>query len=321
MRCRRHSPLRAPYASATFAPLTAICLCIGGLVRQATPAAADIWARPPHADENADVGISRPRRVVSLNLCADQLVVMLVEPERVAALSKLARDPVISHVAPVADAYPSVQPHAENVLALHPDIVLAGRYTAKPAVDFIRSKGVRIVTLSLLSNFEAIREQTRMVGTALGVPRRAEALIAKMDAMLDAEPAGATAGRRPVALSWQPGGFTAGGGTLTDAVFQAAGFDNLAAREGLEGYGYLTLETVVAGRPDVLIADGGPPETPSLRQALLAHPALRPTGHTDRDGSGVGRRVALPTNLLTCAGPFTADAVRLLRATRGELTR
>lgn len=293
---------------ASVAPILWFAPGVGGV-------AADIWSPPPRPDENVTVGVERPRRVVSLNLCADQLVVLLVEPERIAALSKLAGDATISHVAPVASAYPSVQPHAENVLALHPDIVLAGRYTAKPAVDFIKSKGVRVVTLSLLSNFEAIREQTRMVGKALGVPERAEALIAKMDAVLDAEVSDATATPRPVALSWQPGGFTAGGGTLTDAVFDAAGFDNLAALRGLNGYGYLTLETVVAGRPDVLIADGGPPDTPSLRQALMAHPALR------ADEGGVGRRVALPTNLLTCAAPFTVEAVRMLRAARRELER
>lgn len=257
-----------------------------------------------------------PQRIVSLNLCADQLVVLLVEPERIAGLSKLSRDRSLSYVAERADAFPQAQPHAESVLALRPDLVLAGRFSAAPAVDFLKAKGVPVLQIGLLSSFEAIREQTRSVGKALGAEARAAQLIADMDAVLaaDADDRVATKeDRRPVALSWQPGGFTAGSGTLIDAVLHAAGYDNLASLRGLKGYGFLTLETVVAGRPDLLISDSALPDPPSLRQALLSHPALAPTA------AGIGARTVTPPPLTACAGPFTAQAVALLRAKRREL--
>lgn len=260
------------------------------------------------------------RRIVSLNLCADQLLVLLAPPERIAALSKLARDRSLSYVAEQAGAFPVAYPHAESVLSYKPDLVLAGRFSATPTVEFLKAKGVPLLQINLLSSFQAIRDQTRSVGRALGVADRAEKLIAEMDAILadDAASPSVPAGgdvsrRRPVALTWQPGGFTAGSGTLPDAVLQAAGFDNLATVNGLKGYGFLTLETVVAGRPDLLISDPTVPEQPSMRQALLAHPALSPAA------GGVGARIVMPPQLTACAGPFTAQAVALLRARRREL--
>lgn len=258
-----------------------------------------------------------PQRIVSLNLCADQLVALLVEPERIAALSKLSRDRSLSYVAETAEAFPQAQPNAESVLSFNPDIVLAGRFSATPTINFLKSKGVPILQISLLSSFDGIREQTRSVGKALGAEARAEQLIAEMDAVLaaDADHGDKAAGGRPrpSALTWQPGGFTSGAGTLIDAVLDAAGFDNLASRRGLKGYGFLTLESVVDGRPDLLISDDALPDPPSLRQSLLAHPALHPKS------SGVGARTVTPPPLTACAGPFTAQAVALLRAKRREL--
>ena len=36
---------------------------------------------------------AKPQRIVSLNLCTDQLLLQLVEPERIAALTYLSDDP------------------------------------------------------------------------------------------------------------------------------------------------------------------------------------------------------------------------------------
>ncbi|MEW8692284.1 MAG: hypothetical protein AB2535_14510, partial [Candidatus Thiodiazotropha endolucinida] len=43
-----------------------------------------------------------PRRVVSVNLCSDQLLLMLADPQQVASVSYLSRDPDSSFVADAA---------------------------------------------------------------------------------------------------------------------------------------------------------------------------------------------------------------------------
>lgn len=242
---------------------------------------------------------SVPQRVVSVNLCTDQLLVMLANPERIVSLTHLAADPSLSYVAAFARRFAVNHGEVEEVLSESPDLVLAGTVSAGLTVAFLRQRGVTVVTLAMPDDFDGIRALVRQAALVLGEERRGEDLIAAMDRDLASiPPPGET---RPRALAWQPGGFTAGAGTLTDAVLRAAGYDNFAAVAGLTGYGYLALETVVAGRPDLLVTDARLPDRPSLREALLQHPALA-------RGYGAGDRVEVPAALLACGGPFTARA-------------
>lgn len=229
-------------------------------------------------------------RIVSLNLCSDQLLVLLA-PERVAALSSLARDPTLSFVADRAAALPQVRADAEAVLRLHPDLVLAGRYGAQATLAMLEAGGLRILRLEQPRSFDGIRAQVRELAAVLGVPDRGEALVAEMEARLAALP------RRPQpirALLWQPRGWTGGPGTLGDAVLRAAGLANAGSG------GQVGVEALLARPPDLLVTATAP-SYPSLATDMLRHPAL----------AGLPRRT-VPPALLICGGPFTARAAELL---------
>jgi iron complex transport system substrate-binding protein len=228
--------------------------------------------------------------VVSLNLCTDQMLVLLA-PDKIAALSPLARDPSLSFVAHQAVRSPSVRASAEAVLRLHPDLILAAPYGAQTTVAVLQQEHIRILRISLPQDFDGIRQMTRQIASALGVPGRGEALLASMDAEL--------AALRPPrhrlrALVWEPRGFTAGPGTLMDQVLRAAGLSNAA-----DGH-RLSLEALLRDPPDLLVVPAAP-DYPSLATALLEHPAL----------AGIKQRT-IPPALTICAGPFSADAAALL---------
>jgi len=229
-------------------------------------------------------------RVVSLNLCSDQLLVLLA-PEKVAGLSPLARDPALSFVAARAMSLPVVRSSAEAVLRLHPDLVLAGPYGAQTTVALLQAEGLPIQRLDLPQDFAAIRTQTLRVAGRLGVPERGAALLAAMDATLAAVPRRA---RRVTALAWEPRGYTAGPGTLMDAVLRAAGLTNLS--DGRR----VGLEVLLRDRPDLLVVPFAP-DYPSLATDLLRSTVL----------AAIPQR-ALPPALTLCAGPFSAAAVAML---------
>lgn len=279
---------------------------MGGGVRRflaALATAVALAAAPPV--------LAKPQRVVSLNLCTDQLAVLLLPRERIAALSFLAQDRELSAVADRAAGLPAVHGMAEEILPLQPDLVLAGSFTTRPTVALLKARGIRVLELGLADDFDAIRAQLRQVADALGEQERAEALLAAMDATLArAAPAD---GQRPSALSLAPGGFTAGSGTLSDQVMRAAGLRNYAAARGLAGYGYLPVEMVAADPPDLLLdkPEGGG-TSPSLANRLLTHPALARSVPPDR-------RPVVPGALITCGTPLTADAVTLLAEARAAL--
>ncbi len=228
-------------------------------------------------------------RVVSLNLCTDDYLVLLA-PDDVAALSPLAADPSLSVVAETARAMPWVRADAEAVLRLHPDLVLGGPYGAATTLAVLERHGLPVVRAGLPQDFSAIRAETRRLAAVLGVPARGEALLTDMDARLAAIPA-----RPPMrALFLEPRGYTVGPGSLQDAVLRAAGFVDAGAA-GRPG-----LEAIVADSPQLLVVAAAP-TFPSLATDLLQHPAL----------AGIPRR-SIPPALLACGGPWTARAAELL---------
>ena len=65
-------------------------------------------------------------RIVSLDLCTDQLLVELVDRARIAAVTHLAADPTVSAIPEKARGIPITRGAAEDVLRYDPDLILAG---------------------------------------------------------------------------------------------------------------------------------------------------------------------------------------------------
>ena len=228
-------------------------------------------------------------RVVSLNLCTDQYLLALA-PERATAVTFLAQDSALSAMAKQAEDVPTVRADAEAVLALRPDLVLAGPWGARATLEALARRGVRVERLEPPADFPSIRTATRRMGALLDAADRAEALLAEMDSSLAAIHRAAPS----PAIALEPRGLTAGPGSLRDAVLRAAGLDNAADGRavGLEA---------LARMPAVLLVVSPPPPTPSRATEFLAHPLL-----------AQHQRRAVPAALTLCGGPWTAGAVALL---------
>ena len=128
-------------------------------------------------------GSAQAKGVVSLNLCTDQFLLALA-PERIAALSFLARDPTLSIFAEAARSYPWIRADAESVLGLKPDLVLAADWGAQATLAALERHGSQVVRSNLPQSFAAIRAETSRLGHLLGVDARAVALLAQMDKTL-----------------------------------------------------------------------------------------------------------------------------------------
>ncbi len=237
---------------------------------------------------------AKPLRVVSLNLCADQFVLALADRAQIAALSPLAADPSLSAAARRARGLPTARPVLEEVLPLRPDLAIAGAWGGARVVVALEARGVRVVRLGLAAEFADIVAQARAVAAALGEVARGEAVVAAMTARLAALP---RAERNARALVWEARGFTAGQGTLADAVLRAAGWRNAAP---FAGYGTVPLERLLAAPPDLLVILATA-TSPSLSEALFDHPALQRLP-----------RLAIPASWLACGGPETLRAVEVL---------
>lgn len=273
----------------------------------AAAGAATLVALAPPAARAAEP----PARVVSINLCADQLVLKLADRTQIASISRLAAESRHSPMARAVGGLPLNSGTAEEVIRHDPDLVIAGRHSARPAVTALRRLGRRVLDLGLPTDFAAIRAQIRRVAAALGHAERGAALIAAMDRRLGrARPPPGR--RRPVAVFYQPHGFASGPGSLEHALLEAAGFDDLARRMGLGALGHVPLEKLIARRPDVIVNWAGDDPHPSLGREGYRHPALRRLDPPIPVAT-------LPSYLWSCASWFSADAVARLAALRRTL--
>jgi iron complex transport system substrate-binding protein len=258
----------------------------------ASLALALVWCMQAHA---ADV----PRRIASFNVCADQLVVALADPDQIVALSPNARDPSISVIADKELPYPLLGRLAESVVPLEPDLILVGPWDRPLTQRMLRALGFRIVGVDLVNNVAAAFAQIREVAKLLGHPERGEALIADIEAARR-RLAAAPRPQSSSALLVGNSGYTVGPDSLAGALLREAGL--LPPPGAPSGYGgYVPLETLVMLHPDFLVLSSMI-ETPDGQGALyLTHPALRALYPP-------AKRIVLPSKFTLCAGPSLVAA-------------
>ncbi|MFG1299176.1 ABC transporter substrate-binding protein [Xanthobacter sp. V3C-3] len=251
-----------------------------------------------------------PRRVASLNLCADELLLRLAGPERVVSVTFLAQDSRASNVADLARGVPVNRGLAEEIVPLAPDLVVVGAFTTRATTAMLHRLGFEVMELAAPGTLAEAYAQIRTVAARLGVPERGEAMVRQMETAFARLPPADTA--RPTAVVLRPNGFTTAGGSLADDLMEKAGLINLAASLSTDKMGQLALEEIVRAQPDFLVVNAEDDAPPSLAEALLRHPALAPF-------AAGGRTISLPLRLWTCAGPELAEAAARLAAARARL--
>jgi iron complex transport system substrate-binding protein len=242
----------------------------------------------------ATAAADAPRRVVSFNLCADQLLLALADPQQILGLSPYAADPALSILAQEAKAYPRLDWDSEATVSLAPELILVGMTHRTVMQQRLRQLGFNLVEVELITDIESARAQIRRIAALLGHPARGEALVARLDA---ARARLAAAPRPPLrtALVVERGGYTAGPASLASTLLREAG---LVPPPGAPaGYGgYVPLEALFTLRPDLLVIKD-PPAAPNDQGSLFfTHPAVAALYPPKR-------RIALPSRYVMCGGP------------------
>ncbi|MES9869043.1 MAG: ABC transporter substrate-binding protein [Sedimenticola sp.] len=258
----------------------------------------------------ASTAAEKPMRVVSTNLCTDQLLLMLGDPQQITSVSHLAVEPESSYMAKQAIAYPLNHAEVEELLSLKPDLILAGAFTKKATLNLLRNLGYRVEVFPLTSNIEEIKQNTRRMAELLGQEEKGRLLISEMERRIAEARAKVPQSALP-ALFYQPRGYTSGRNTLHDEALKLTGWRNVASEHGVNGYGVIDLESVLLARPAQFFTSDYGQGSDSLAQRQLHHPALkRITG--GRPMINVGFRYWI------CGGPMIADAIEQLAEIRNR---
>lgn len=249
-----------------------------------------------------------PRRIVSLDYCADQYVLQFADRKDILALSPDA-EKRFSYMRAAAAGIPTVRPRTADVLALRPDMVVRTYGGGHDIADFMKEPGVPVVQIGFPQSIQEVREEVLRVGTELGKPIEAADLVASMDRRLKALADKPSSDREVLYMT--PAGVTAGEGTLVHELFVAAGLANFQDRPG---WNPLPLERLAYERPDLIAA--------AFFESATNHvdnwsSARHPVARAQLRELPV---VALEGSWTSCGGWFLLDAVEAL-ATAAEKKR
>ena len=247
-----------------------------------------------------------PQRVVSLNLCADELVLRLALPGTVKSVTWLARDPALSNVPELAHAVAVNRGLAEDVVPLAPDLVIAGAYTTRTAVALLRRLQIPVLELPVPRTIEEALTQITTVATAIGASENGRQLVAEIEDRLATLRTLPSTRTPPVAAIYQPNGLTIGQGSLVNDLLRRAGLRNLAVERRIDNYAAMPLEWLLLAQPDLLIVNTGGDVGHAMAYEVLSHPALMSRYHGNRV-------VNVPSAWWSCPGPRLVDAVQRLQ--------
>ncbi|MBK5931447.1 ABC transporter substrate-binding protein [Halochromatium salexigens] len=215
--------------------------------------------------------------VASTNLCADLLLLRLGDPDQILSVSRQAQSPAQSPVAKRAARYPANRGAVEELLYYQPEIALTYLgWSGRPHAELLAEQGIRVVSLPYPRELEDALSMTLEIARTIGRKAAGERAVAQARARIATLSArAAAAAKHPTrALYLRPNGGTAGSETYVDAMFELLGLSNLAAEQGIRGWGSLPLERLIAEPPDLFLLGYFDRTQPPSKARYGRHPLL-----------------------------------------------
>lgn len=258
-------------------------------------------------DANGMVVPVRPyRRIASGSTTADALLLALVEPERIVALTDYGKTHSDSpHL--YGARFSLVGMHqSEQLVADGIDLIVTNHIRSQAELARIREAGIAVFNLGEMRGLQTLLPNIHAVAALLGEPARGERyaaqLLRRMRMVADDIPSQRR--KRAVYVSAYANQLMGGArGTSYHDVIAFAGLID-AASERYAGWLQYDSEQLLELDPDVIVSNDGTAE------ALCAMGGLRALRACQHDAAGV---VTLPAGLLGDPGPRMLEAAELLR--------
>ena len=251
-----------------------------------------------------------PKRVVTVNLCLDLMALRLAAPGQLVGVSYLSHDPRLSILADRARAIAPVRAKVESILALRPDLVIMDESSHANIKRLLRQAGVPILELHWAASLDDAEALIARMARALGNEAEGRRLVEKMQA--DRQALAWTQPPVGTAAVLQANRGTNGKGSLMNELLGLSGFRNLAAELGVPAFGRMSLETVLAGQPDLLVLDAETNANPARGTEFVDHHLMKVLEER-------AKVAPVPMKYAVCAGPESVEVLRRLAEARAAV--
>ena len=261
-----------------------------------------------------------PRRIVSLTLATDEMLMDLVDRARIQGVTNLAVDPAISNVADGAAAVPhKLEMNVETILSIQPDLLLVADWSDAGPVQQLRDAGVPVYLMKSGVTIASIERKIERLALLVGETARGRDMVRRMEARLDAvarRVSGVPEDKRLTAIDYATWGSAQGRGSSWDEMLQRAGLIDGVGALAADEWGQVPLsrEKLLALDPDVLVLPGWVYNDPSGAAAFYAQVTRDPSLRGLR-AVKTGRVYQMPERLKSTTSQYIAEAVEWLART------
>ena len=247
----------------------------------------------------------KPQRIVSLGLCTDQILLMLVDRSRIVSVNRQAANPAVSYMAKSVGDISLNDATAEEIIPLNPDMIISTSFASPDATRMLKKLGYRVELLPLPTTIAGVREMLLLAGEWFGEQERAQQLITTMDKKITEAQARNHEKPTRSAIIYSPNGYTIGSGTIENDILQQAGYNNLAVELGINQFQQISLETLVTTKPERILIDNYTYNQNSLAYSYVNHPVVQHMIPQEN-------RMYVPSHLRDCTGPQVAEEIAWL---------
>jgi iron complex transport system substrate-binding protein len=244
-------------------------------------------------------------RIVSASTIADQVLIELIEPQRVLAVS---RHTLRTQKSPAYRDKIGVE-HArdiETIIELRPDIVFINNFVDRRHVERLKDAGLNLFDLGVMRGLETLLPNIRQIADVLSVPEKGQALAADLVARLQEVSVDVPAAERRRGLYVGIHGdrlYGGAAGTSFHDVLLAAGLADVAAEAGFVGWPAFTNEQLLSLDPPWIITN------PGTERSLCRHAGLG-----SLSACRLGQVRSIETDLLTDPGLGMLRAAQAVHA-------
>lgn len=242
-----------------------------------------------------------PRRVASLNLCTDELVLMLAAPGQIVSVTHLAGQQAETPLWRRARRYRPNDGSLVSVAGLRPDLVVTMGGGGRDRLRVAERLGIATLDLPFATGMADVAQSVRRLALALGRPQAGAAVLRRIAALQRSRPAG-----RALDTIWLGGG----GRTVAADGLEAQWMALAGLRQRSMQGDRVALETLLVRPPAILLRSDYRQGQYSGAQRWLSHPVARRAVRS--------RTIATDGRPWTCMGPPMIDEILRLRGVRGQ---
>ena len=238
--------------------------------------------------------------VASLNLCTDELLLLLAKPQQIASVTHLSQQAEESPLWKQARKYPANDGTLLSVIGHRPRLVLTMGGRGHDRQHIASMLGIRTIELPYPQSLSDVMTSVRTVARAIGRDSAGDAVVARLQGIQQTAPR-----RQADTLYLSGGGLSVGSTGLAAEWMRLAGMRQRSIRGDR-----VTLEQLLTNPPAVLLRSDYRERQYSGQQRWLAHPLAK--------HARAGRTLATDGRLWTCMGPSLGTEILRLRKTIGS---